>query len=123
MLDGLPSGVNVHCYLDANVSIRSGHEPSVWETTSITPGVGRADPEEALGRYRKAMFRVRSSNEPLVILDSLAEMQEILHQIERAAVEEARAQGATWSQVAEALNRTRQAVEQRFGRALAGLAA
>jgi hypothetical protein len=72
-------------------------------------------PEETLGRYRRAMFRVRSSNEPLVILDSLTEMQEILHQVERAAVEEARAQGATWSQVAEALNRTRQAVEQRFG--------
>jgi hypothetical protein len=72
-------------------------------------------PEEILSRYRRAMFRVRSSNEPLVILDSLAEMQEILHQVERAAVEEARAQGATWSQVAEALNRTRQAVEQRFG--------
>ena len=72
-------------------------------------------PEEILGRYRKAMFRVRSSNEPLVILDSLAEMQEILQHVERAAVEEARAQGATWSQVAEALNRTRQAVEQRFG--------
>jgi hypothetical protein len=72
-------------------------------------------PEEILGRYRKAMFRVRSSNEPLVILDSLSEMQEILHQVERAAVEEARAQGATWSQVAQALNRTRQAVEQRFG--------
>jgi hypothetical protein len=65
--------------------------------------------------HLKAMFRVRSSNEPLVILDSLAEMQEILQQIERAAVEEARSQGATWSQVAEALNRTRQAVEQRFG--------
>ena len=32
-----------------------------------------------------------------------------------AAVEEARAQGATWSQVAQALNRTRQAVEARFG--------
>ena len=72
-------------------------------------------PEETLGRYRRAMFRVRSSNEPLVILDSLAEMQEVLQQVERAAVEEARAQGATWSQVAEALNRTRQAVEQRFG--------
>ena len=71
--------------------------------------------EDVLGRYRRAMFRVRSSNEPLVILDSLAEMQEILQQIERAAVEEARHQGATWSQVAEALNRTRQAVEQRFG--------
>ena len=54
------------------------------------------------------------SNEPLVILDSLAEMQEILPPIERAAVAEARAQGATWSQVAVALNRTRQAVEQRF---------
>ena len=72
-------------------------------------------PEEVLGRYRRAMFRVRSSNEPLVILDSLAEMKEILQQIERAAVEEARAQGATWLQVAEALQVTRQAVEQRFG--------
>jgi len=72
-------------------------------------------PEEVLARYRKSMFRVRSSNEPLVILDALTEMQEILQQIERAAVNEARAQGATWSQVAEALNRTRQAVEQRFG--------
>jgi hypothetical protein len=71
-------------------------------------------PEEALARYRKAMFRVRSSKEPLVILDSLAEMQDFLQKVERAAVEEARAQGATWSQVAEALNRTRQAVEQRF---------
>ena len=36
-------------------------------------------------------------------------------QIERAAVAEAREQGATWSQVAQALNRSRQAVEQRFG--------
>ena len=50
-------------------------------------------PEEVLGRYRRAMFRVRSSNEPLVILDSLAEMQDVLQQVERAAVEEARAQG------------------------------
>jgi len=72
-------------------------------------------PEEELSRYRRAMFLVRSSNEPLVILDALREMQEILTQIERAAVDEAREQGATWSQVAEALNRTRQAVEQRFG--------
>jgi hypothetical protein len=72
-------------------------------------------PEDVLARYRRAMFRVRSSNEPLVILDALTEMQEILQQVERAAVDEARAQGATWSQVAEALNRTRQAVEQRFG--------
>jgi hypothetical protein len=72
-------------------------------------------PDEVMSRYRKAMFRVRSSNEPLVILDSLAEMKEVLKQIERAAVEEARAQGATWPQVAQALNRTRQAVEQRFG--------
>jgi Homeodomain-like domain len=71
-------------------------------------------PEEILDRYRRAMFRVRSSNEPLVILDSLSEMQEVLQHIERAAVVAARAQGATWSQVAEALNRTRQAVEQRF---------
>jgi hypothetical protein len=72
-------------------------------------------PDEILGRYRKAMFLVRSSNEPLVILDSLAEMKETLRQIERGAVEEARAQGATWSQVAQALHRSRQAVEARYG--------
>jgi hypothetical protein len=42
-------------------------------------------------------------------------MKEVLRDVERAAVEEARAQGATWSQVAQALNRTRQAVEARFG--------
>ena len=72
-------------------------------------------PDEVVVRYRKAMFRVRSSKEPLVILDSLAELREVLPQFERAAVEEARAHGATWSQIAEALNRTRQAVEQRFG--------
>jgi len=72
-------------------------------------------PEEVLGRYRRAMFRVRSSKEPLVILDSLAEMHDVLQQVERAAVEEARAQGATWVQVAQALHVTRQAVEARFG--------
>ena len=77
-------------------------------------------PEEILGRYRKAMFRVRASNEPLVILDSLAEMIETLQQIERAAVEEAREQGATWTQIAQALNRTRQAVEARFGKSVPG---
>src|SRR5215211_3511120 len=46
-------------------------------------------PEEILARYRKAMFRVRSSNEPLVTLDALADMQEILQRVERAAVAEA----------------------------------
>ena len=60
------------------------------------PWVIERIPEEVLSRYRRAMFRVRSSNEPLATLDSLAEMKEILQQIERAAVEEARAQGATW---------------------------
>ena len=77
-------------------------------------------PEQVLARYRRAMFRVRSSNEPLVILDSLTEMQDVLREVERAAVHEARAQGATWSQIAEALNRTRQAVEQRFGEIASG---
>ena len=53
-----------------------------------------------------------------MILDSRAELQDVLQQVERAAVEDARAQGATWSLVAEALNQTRQA-EQRFGQSVA----
>jgi hypothetical protein len=79
------------------------------------PWVSERIPEEVLSRYRKAMFRARASSEPLVILDALREIQEVLQKVERAAVDEARAQGATWSQVAEAWERTRQAVEQRFG--------
>ena len=63
----------------------------------------------------QAMFRVRSSTEPLVILDALRKMQDILKEVECAAVDEAREQGASWPQLAEVLNRTRQAVEQRFG--------
>jgi len=61
------------------------------------------------------MFRVRSSNEPPVILDSRAEMQDDVQQFERVSVAEAPSQGATLLHVAEALNRTRQAVEQCFG--------
>ena len=45
------------------------------------PWVIERIPEEILGRYRKAMFRVRASNEPLVILDSLAEMKEVLREL------------------------------------------
>ena len=55
------------------------------------------------------------ANEPLVILDALAELQGVLQPVERAAAEEARAQGAAWSEGAAALNRTPEAVEQRFG--------
>ena len=66
------------------------------------------------GSRTKGDVRVRSSNEPLVILDFHAEVQNVSQQVELAAVEETRAQGAAWSDVAEALNRTRQAVEQRF---------
>ena len=50
-----------------------------------------------------------------MILDSLAEMKAALREIERATVDEARAQGATWVEIAQALDVTRQAVEQRFG--------
>ena len=49
-------------------------------------------PEEILDRYRRAMFRVRSSNEPLVILDSLAEMKDALRRLRRRALRGRRSQ-------------------------------
>ena len=78
------------------------------------PWLVRRIPEPVLREYREALFLVRSSQEPLVILRALSKMQEIAGQVERAAVEEARGQKASWAEIAEALNRTRQAVEQRF---------
>ena len=55
-------------------AVACGHESSFCKRVR-PPLVDRADSEEVLARYRKAMFRVRSSNEPLVILDALNQLQ------------------------------------------------
>jgi hypothetical protein len=79
------------------------------------PWLIKTIPEDTLRDYRSALFRLRSTEEPLIVLDALTTMQRITQDIERIAVAEARTRGATWGQVAEAVGRTRQAVEQRFG--------
>ena len=60
-------------------------------------------PDEVLDRYRKAMFLVRSSNEPLVILDSLTEMKEALRRLSELRSRRLVRKALPGSQVAEAL--------------------
>ena len=90
---------NVHCSLGVKHADTIGAMSPRSGDDFDHPWLVERMPDEVLARYRRAMFLVRSSNEPLVILDSLAEMKEVLQQVERAAVEEARAQGGTRSQV------------------------
>ena len=51
---------------------------------------------------------------PLAALEAVACIRRYLDEVERRAVETARARGATWEDIAEALGVSRQAVYQRF---------
>lgn len=52
---------------------------------------------------------------PLAALTAQAELQACLSQLEAEAVKKARSLGASWTDVADALGLTRQAVQQRYG--------
>ena len=52
---------------------------------------------------------------PLAALQAQSELQRCLTELEREAVRKARAMGASWTDVADALGLTRQAVQQRYG--------
>ncbi len=51
---------------------------------------------------------------PISALEAIARMRRCLDELERKAVESARAKGATWSEIAEAVGVTRQAMYQKF---------
>ena len=53
---------------------------------------------------------------PLKALEHLAKLRPLADALEHEAVHHARAQGATWDQIAAALGRTRSAVHQRHAR-------
>jgi hypothetical protein len=53
---------------------------------------------------------------PLVALAAQRDLRDCLSQLESQAVKSARDKGAPWTDIAEALGVSRQAVQQRYGR-------
>jgi AraC-like DNA-binding protein len=61
-------------------------------------------------------FGVPSPDEPDTALAAVVALRRLADQLEQAAVERAIDQGWTWSQVAQALGVTKQAVHKKFAR-------
>jgi hypothetical protein len=57
-----------------------------------------------------------ADHDPLEALDDLETLERFVDDFARARVDDARATGASWSQIAERLGVTRQAAHKRFGR-------
>jgi hypothetical protein len=78
------------------------------------PWILRRVSERDRQEWIEAVFLLRTADSPLVILRAMSKLRDILVQYERAAVEEARAQGATWGDIGEALARSRQSVHRQY---------
>ncbi len=60
------------------------------------------------------LFDVPGPDEPVEALAAVVALRRLADQLEQAAVERAVEQGWTWSQLAQALGVTRQAVHKKF---------
>jgi DNA-directed RNA polymerase specialized sigma24 family protein len=60
--------------------------------------------------------RARDHNMPFGALNAITELRAHLTTLENKAIEEARAKGASWEDIAGALGITRQALQQRLAR-------
>ena len=65
-------------------------------------------------------YIARTADSPLAAMKAMSHMKELLNAYLEAAVGEARERGATWSDIAEALGRSRQAVHKQYGGQSAG---
>lgn len=63
----------------------------------------------------KTMGEFNEGRDPLDALEDLATLEEYVEDYAQARVDDARAAGASWSQIADRLGVTRQAAHKRFG--------
>lgn len=63
----------------------------------------------------EASYLLRVTSEPLVAIRALSTIEGETRKVLAAMVEEARKDGHSWAQIAEALGVTRQAAQARFG--------
>lgn len=62
----------------------------------------------------EAVYQLRVTTDPLIALRALGTISAEADRVTRECVADLRAQGASWTQIAEALGVTRQAVQRRF---------
>ena len=66
-----------------------------------------------LDQMESAVYTLRHADDPLLVLRSLAELRDVRERLELWAVRDAREAGHSWSELAEALRRPRQAVHRK----------
>ena len=73
--------------------------------------------DDSVPRLSRALLRRAESWEtfPLAALSAQCELQHSVAELERRAVMKARELGASWTDIADALGVSRQAVQQRYG--------
>ena len=69
--------------------------------------------QTTLDQMESAVYTLRHADDPLLVLRALAELRDVREQLELAAVRDARENGHSWSDLAEALRRPRQAVHRK----------
>ena len=69
--------------------------------------------QTTLDQMESAVYTLRHADDPLLVLRALAELRDVRDQLELAAVRDARENGHSWSDLAEALRRPRQAVHRK----------
>ena len=67
------------------------------------------------GSVMSELVRQAEDDDPLRALGAAARLQREVARVETIAVRRARARGATWAEIAEALGVSRQAVHRRYG--------
>ena len=68
---------------------------------------------QTLETMESAVYTLRHADDPLLVLRSLAELRDVREQLELWAVRDARENGHSWGDLAEALRRPRQAVHRK----------
>jgi hypothetical protein len=79
------------------------------------PWILRRVSERDRREWIEMTYIARTADSPLAAMKSMSRMKELLDAYLEAAVEEARERGASWSDIGEALGRSRQAVHKQYG--------
>jgi predicted CoA-binding protein len=69
-------------------------------------------------RARAALDSLRSTDEPVPVLDAARRLREAAEEIEQAAAARARWAGTTWHEIGVLYGTTKQGAQQRFGKHL-----
>jgi hypothetical protein len=79
------------------------------------PWILRRVSERDRREWIEMTYIARTAESPLAGMKAMSRMKELLNAYLEAAVGEARERGASWTDIAEALGRSRQSVHKQYG--------